>query len=49
MMDADRLLARLVERQAAWNAVGPRERAVLLRRCNDAIATVAAATRSSRC
>ena len=41
MMDADRLLTRLVERQAAWHVVGPRDRAVLLRRCNDAIAAVA--------
>lgn len=40
-MTGDQLLARLVDRQEAWQALGPRDRAVLLRRCNEAIAAVA--------
>jgi acyl-CoA reductase-like NAD-dependent aldehyde dehydrogenase len=42
MMDADRLLSRLVERQPAWAALAARDRAVLLRRCADGIAGVSA-------
>jgi hypothetical protein len=41
MTTPDRLLARLVDRAAAWQALPPRGRALLLRRCNDAILAVA--------
>jgi acyl-CoA reductase-like NAD-dependent aldehyde dehydrogenase len=41
MTNVDTLLARLVERQVAWRALAPRDRAVVLRRCADAIVSLA--------
>lgn len=41
MTTPDILLNRLVDRTAAWEALGPRDRAVLLRRCADAMVSVA--------
>jgi len=41
-MDADRLLVRLVDRQAAWSALGPRVRAQILRQCLARLGDVAA-------